>query len=180
VSFTSYVPEGAGISAVYAHDKRVWDPFLEFTHALMRGPSPLPVALRELIAAFTARLSSCAYCAGAHGSAAAELGYAPAVLDALVDDVAAAPVEPAERALLAFVRDLVLTPTRLTKDDVDRVTQAGWNDLALNHAIGITSRYVMATRISFAHGIVVEPERLLQAGRTMADPAWTCLPEDRR
>jgi len=180
VSFTSYVPAGAGIGAVYAHDKRVWDPFLEFTHALMRGPSPLPVPLRELIAAFTARLSSCAYCAGAHGSAAAELGYPPAVLDALVDDVATAPVDPAERALLAFVRDLVLTPTRLTKADVDRVAQAGWSDKALNHAIGITSRYVMATRISFAHGIVVEPAKLLQSGKTMADPAWTCLPADRR
>lgn len=180
MSFTNYVPEGAGIGAVYGYDPQVWDPFLEFTHALMRGPSPLPVALRELIAAFTARLCSCAYCAGAHGSAAVALGYAPEVLDALVDDVETASVSDAERALLRFVRDLVLAPTRLTKAHVDRVAEAGWSPLAINHTIGIASRYVMATRISFAHGIVVEPERLLESGRTMADPAWTCLPADRR
>ncbi len=180
MGFTSYVPEGAGIGAVYAADRRVWDPFLEFTHELMRGPSPLSVAERELIAAYVSRLCACDYCAGAHGATAARLGFPAAVLDALVADLDSAPVSDALRALLGFVRLLTLTPTRISAEDVAAVTAAGWGELALNHAIGIASRYVMATRISHAHGIVVAPEKLEEAGRIMADPDWTCLPADRR
>ncbi len=181
MSFTDYVPDGAGISAVYAFDRRVWDPFLEFTHHLMRGPSPLSFGERELIAAYVARLSDCAYCSGAHGSAAAEFGFAPELLDALVADLGNAPL-PSEklRSLLRFVRELTLRPTGLTKADVQALSDAGWEDLAINHAIGIASRYVMATRISHAHGIVVEAEKLKASGKIMADPAWTCMPPDRR
>jgi uncharacterized peroxidase-related enzyme len=180
VGFTSYVPEGAGIGAVYAADRRVWDPFLEFTHALMRGPSPLSVAERELIAAYVSRLCECDYCAGAHGATAARLGFPATVLHALVDDLDTAPVSDALRELLRFVQLLTLTPTRVTGEDVAAVGAAGWGELALNHAIGIATRYVMATRISHAHGIVVSPAKLEEAGRIMADPDWTCLPANRR
>ena len=33
----------------------------EFTHAVMRGPSPLPPGMRELIAAFTSRRNDCPF-----------------------------------------------------------------------------------------------------------------------
>lgn len=180
MSFTRYVPEGSGIGAVYAHDRRVWDPFLEFTHELMRGPSPLTVAERELIAAYVSRLSACSYCAGAHGAAAAILGFPAEVLDALVADLETAPVQDKLRTLLRFVRELTLAPTRLSKRHIEDLTAAGWDDLAINHAVGVATRYVMATRISHAHGIVVDDARLQEAGATMASPDWTCLPPDRR
>jgi alkylhydroperoxidase family enzyme len=34
---------------------------MEFTHGVMRGPSPLPPGLRELIAAFTSSLNRCPF-----------------------------------------------------------------------------------------------------------------------
>lgn len=33
----------------------------EFTHGVMRGPSPLPAGIRELIAAFTSRRNACPF-----------------------------------------------------------------------------------------------------------------------
>ena len=33
----------------------------EFTHGVMRGPSPLPPGVRELIAAFTSRRNDCPF-----------------------------------------------------------------------------------------------------------------------
>ena len=33
----------------------------EFTHGVMRGPSPLPPGIRELIAAFTSRRNDCPF-----------------------------------------------------------------------------------------------------------------------
>ncbi len=180
MSFTRYVPLGSGIGAVYAHDRRVWDPFLEFTHELMRGPSPLTVAERELIAAYVSRLAACNYCAGAHGAAAAILGFPAEVLDALVSDIETAPVPEKLRTLLRFVNALTLTPTELSRSHIEVLTEAGWDDLAINHAVGVASRYVMATRISHAHGILVDDARLREAGATMADPEWTCSPSERR
>ena len=37
------------------------DHLSQFTHAVMRGPSPLTPAQRELIAAFTSRLNQCLF-----------------------------------------------------------------------------------------------------------------------
>lgn len=180
MSFMEYLPPGTGIGAVYALDTQVWDPFLEFTHHLMRGPSPLTVADRELIAAYTSALSECVYCAGAHGSTAAELGYSRELQERLVNDLEVSEISGPMRLLLGFVRKLVLTPTEIVKDDVLELKDAGWSELALNHAIAVASRYVMATRISHAHGIVVEPDKLQEAGLRMAMPDWTCLPPSRR
>lgn len=180
MSFMRYVPEGKGISAVYAFDPFVWDPFLEFTHNLMRGPSPLSVGERELIAAYVSALNACAYCAGAHGAAAAEFGFSEEFLKALVEDVESAPATPKLRTLLKYLHKLTVNPTTMQKGDVDALVAAGWSDTSINHAIAIAARYTMATRISHAHGIVVEEMELRKAGKRMADPEWTCLPESRR
>jgi alkylhydroperoxidase family enzyme len=37
------------------------DHLARFTHAVLRGPSPLPPGLRELIAAFTSRRNACPF-----------------------------------------------------------------------------------------------------------------------
>ena len=37
------------------------DHLAEFTHGVMRGPSPLPPGMRELIAAFTSRRNECPF-----------------------------------------------------------------------------------------------------------------------
>jgi hypothetical protein len=37
------------------------DHLSRFTHAVLRGPSPLPPGMRELIAAFTSRRNACPF-----------------------------------------------------------------------------------------------------------------------
>jgi hypothetical protein len=37
------------------------EPLAEFTHGVMRGPSPLSPGQRELIAAFTSRRNACPF-----------------------------------------------------------------------------------------------------------------------
>ncbi len=50
-----------GIMHLFAY-KRDRTAFLsQFTHGVMRGPSPLSPGLRELIAAFTSRRNDCAF-----------------------------------------------------------------------------------------------------------------------
>ena len=45
-------------------------PLMDYHQALLRGPSPLSVAERELIAAYVSGLNACGYCHGVHSAAA--------------------------------------------------------------------------------------------------------------
>lgn len=177
MSYLRYLPAGKGVSSVYAHRPEIWEPFVAFTHALMRGPGPLELVDRELIAAFVSGLNGCAYCYGAHGATAEAFGVAPQLLEALIDDVETAGAETGElneprRALLRFVRKTAVDAPRIAQQDVDRVLAAGWSEDALHDAIAIAGRYSMVNRICMAHGIVVDAGELRAAGRRMADPDW--------
>ena len=175
--YLNYVPENVGISAVYARDPEVWDPFLAFTHALMRGPSPLSYGQRELIAAYVSAVNGCAYCFGAHGAAAEAFGVPVSVIETAATDLDAAALADEDRELLRFLRKVVQDAPRIVQEDVDRVRAAGWSETALNHAIGIATRYAMVNMMAQAHGIVVDAEDLKEAGRRMADPRWSAAPK---
>jgi AhpD family alkylhydroperoxidase len=58
-------------------------PLLEYHQALLRGPSPLTVAERELIAAYVSGLNACRYCHGVHTATARAFGISEASLKAL-------------------------------------------------------------------------------------------------
>jgi uncharacterized peroxidase-related enzyme len=172
MSYLSYLPAGKGVSSIYAHRPEIWDAFVAFTHALMRGHGPLELVDRELIAAFVSGLNGCAYCYGAHGATAEAFGVPPELLEALIADVEAAEVDEPRRALLRFVHKATVDAPRITRADVDRVLEAGWSEDALHDAIAIAGRYSMVNRICMAHGIVVDADELRAAGRRMADPDW--------
>jgi uncharacterized peroxidase-related enzyme len=165
-----FLASGDGISVVYRHDPELWDPFVAFTHRLMRGPGDLGVPERELVAAYTSALNACRYCAGAHGATAAALGYPAALLEALVADLDGAEVDDRVRALLKLVRLVTLNPTRVTAEDVGAPQAAGWSEAAVRHAIAIAARYGMVNRLAMAHGIEVDAAELERVGRRMA--AW--------
>jgi len=46
---------------LFAYKPEATRALAEFTQAVMRGPSPLPAGMRELIAAFTSRRNQCLY-----------------------------------------------------------------------------------------------------------------------
>lgn len=68
-------------------------PLLDYHETLMRGPSPLTVAERELIAAYVSGLNACGYCYGVHQTTAETFGVTVATLTGLLDDIETAPVE---------------------------------------------------------------------------------------
>src|SRR5262249_28479164 len=103
---------------IYSH----WPPVPE---AILRGPSPLTPAQRELIGAYVSSLNSCQYCYGGHRAAAELFGIAPQTIDGLIQDLATAPIDSKLRPLLAFVKKLTLMPTRMTQADADAAFAAG-------------------------------------------------------
>lgn len=85
-------------------------PLLDYHQVLLRGPSPLTIEEREIIAAYVSALNACGYCHGVHAATAATFGMAPEVMDALMADFDTAPVAPRLKPLLRYVRKLTRLP----------------------------------------------------------------------
>ena len=126
---------------------------LQYHDAVLRGPSPLTVGQRELIAAYVSGLNACAYCHGAHQVIAEVHGVDPAILDRLVNDPERSGVEQQLLPILAYVRKLTLTPSRMLDADAVAVYDAGWDEEALFHAISVCALFSFMNRIVAGFGV---------------------------
>src|SRR5258708_23161174 len=101
-------------------------PLLDYHQALLRGPSPLTVAERELIAAYVSGLNACRYCHGVHTATAQAFGIPEGTLGALLEDIGTAPVAERMKPMLRYVGKLTLTPAKITPGDAEAVLAVGF------------------------------------------------------
>ena len=152
------LPENAHLADVLKAFPATVRPLMEFHDILMRGDSDLSVAERELIAAYVSGLNACSFCFGAHKLMARAFGVDEALMDALVADIASAPVDEKLRPLLAYVAKLTRTPSMLTEADAQAVYAAGWSEAALYDAIQTCALYNLMNRIVEGTGVAPYPE----------------------
>lgn len=152
------LPPAPGLADVFrAFPRGAW-PLLEYHDVLLRGPSPLSIAERELLAAYVSGLNACAFCTGAHRIVAEVHGIPPDVLEGLLADPARAPAEPRLRPLLAYVRKLTLAPSGVRDSDAEAVFAAGWSERALFDAVSVCALFNFMNRIVEGCGVVTGPE----------------------
>ena len=111
------LPETAGPPDVFEAAPELYRLWSEMSQVLMNGPSPLSPGERELILAYAAGVVECAFVYAAHSAVAYAWGIEDGLIEKLLQDLDATPLEPGLKPLLAFVRKLTLTP--------DEMTQAG-------------------------------------------------------
>ena len=150
--FFKSLPDDAGPPNVFTKYPDVYGPWSKMSEALMNGPSSLSQGERELILAYAAGVAGCKFVYGAHSEVAYAWGVQNGVLDRLVEDLDTAPVEARLKALLAFVRKLMLTPSDMAQTDADAVFGAGWDEQALHDAIAIAARAAFMQRLVEGHG----------------------------
>jgi len=153
MTFLLSLPESAGLKEIQAPHADMWRHGAEFSQALMRGPGPLTVAERELVAAYTSGLNRCSYCYHDHMMATEEFGTKPEVFEGLLEDVDTAAVDTRMKPILKFIRKLTLEPTKLTQADADAVFAAGWDEAALHCSIAICGRFNLINRLVMGHGV---------------------------
>ncbi|NNE58850.1 MAG: peroxidase [Hellea sp.] len=141
--------------------------------SLMRGPSPLSIAERELIIAYVSRLNNCDLCHDVHADVSCQLGVDQQVIDKIfnredltLEDTRIAP-------LLDYVHKLTRRPGAMKQADVDKVFEAGWSELALVHAIGICSFYCMMNRMVNAAGVKGTIKKRKHVAARMARKGYT-------
>src|SRR5215472_3075036 len=131
------LPDDAVLLDVFRAYPELYRPLLDYHQALLRGPSPLSVAERELIAAYVSGLNACGYCHGVHTATAQAFGVGEGTLAALLADVSTAEVPERMKPLLRYVGMLTLTPAKITPEDAGAVLAAGWEEQALQDAVAV-------------------------------------------
>lgn len=147
------LPDNASVPHVFERRPDIYAPFTRATQAIMRGPSALSPGERELIGAYVSGLNACQYCHGGHAAAAEAFGIAPGA-------------EPDKlKPVLAYVKKLTLTPSRMTQADADAVYAAGWDERALSDAIAVCCMFNFMNRLVDGHGVKANPAVFAERGR---------------
>lgn len=159
------IPGEPELSSVFRRFPHTLVPLLDYHDRLLRDPSPLTVAERELIAAYVSGLNACNYCHGAHRVAAGAFGVDENLFEALMEDLDESAVDPRLKPILAYVRKLTLTPARMIEADAAAVYGAGWDEQALFDAISVCALFNFMNRIVEGSGIKRNPLNENEADR---------------
>ena len=147
------------IMHLFAFKPDVTQHLRDFTHAVMRGPSPLTPAFRELIAAFVSTRNRCKFCSGSHIAVAAKLYEDESLVDAVVKDHQTAPISDAEKLLLSYLEKLTLSPASTAAEDVEALRAAGWSDEAVYDAVCVCAMFNFYNRWIEGSGVQDMPQR---------------------
>lgn len=158
MSFLKSLASDAVLLDVFKSFPATARPLIEYHEVLLRGPSPLSVAERELIAGYVSGLNTCDYCHGVHEGVAREFGIPQGLMAQVIEDLDTAPVGGKMKSILRYVRKLTLSPSRMTQADADAVFAAGWNDQALHDAVSTCALFNFMNRLVEGLGIKAGPE----------------------
>ena len=103
--------------------------------ALLRGPSPLTPAEREMIATYVSSRNGCRFCARSHGATARLLG-APAIEDA----------SPKMKALFAIAEHVRANVALIPHELVEAAKREGADDVTIHDAALIAAAFSMFNR----------------------------------
>jgi uncharacterized peroxidase-related enzyme len=175
MTYLPSLPDGAVLLDVFRAYPESARPLLEYHQALLRGPSPLSVAERELIAAYVSGLNACRYCHGVHTATAQAFGVSEDMLGALLNDVTTAPVDDRLKPVLRYVGKLTLTPAKITPEDAQAVLSAGFPERALHDAVAVCGLFNMMNRLVEGLGITAGESYFLAAASRLADRGYAGL-----
>ena len=161
------LPDDARLLHVFQRYPATSRPLLEYHQILLRGPSPLSVAGRELIAAYVSGLNRCHYCHGVHSATAAAFGLPKGTVSDLLENVDGASVDARLKPIHHYVHKLTLTPTRLTEADASAVYAAGWHERALHDAVSVAALFNLMNRLVEGFGIDAEQAYFDEAGQRL-------------
>ena len=131
----------------------------ELAETLLRGPSPLTPAEREMIAAHVSHGNECQFCAGSHAAAArALLGAHASIMDGVLADGAGGPVDARMRALLIIAGKVRVDGRSVTAEDVDAARAAGADDQAIHDTVLIAAAFSMFNRYVDGLSTTIPPD----------------------
>jgi uncharacterized peroxidase-related enzyme len=142
------VKEGVpGIRSLFQFSPETGKPLCDLAEVLLRGPSPLSSAERELIAAYVSKRNGCMFCMNSHAAAARYLfDEEKQVVDELLKDQNAESLSPKMKALLLIAGKVQANGKSVTPEDIESARKAGANDTDIHDAVLIAASFSMFNR----------------------------------
>lgn len=168
ISLPDGVPGIVGPMVAYPDTER---PLNALAEVLLRGPSSLTPAERELIASYVSHRNDCHFCHQSHAAAARHLfDDGASVVDAVRDDLETAPVSDMMRALLRIAAKVQQSGRLVTDADVAAARAAGADDQAIHDTVLIAAAFCMYNRYvdGLATWAPAEPEAYVEMGAALA------------
>lgn len=143
ISLEEHLP---GVTGLLEYRKDAAQSLRELTQLLLRGPSTLSEAERELIATIVSHRNECVYCATSHTAAAnAYLGETETV-ELMKKDINAAPLSDKMKALLFIASQVQESGKAVTQEAVDKAKAAGATEMELHDTVMIAALFCFYNR----------------------------------
>ncbi|MDP4264791.1 MAG: carboxymuconolactone decarboxylase family protein [Bacteroidota bacterium] len=142
------VPEGVpGIRSLVLFRPETGKPLYELAQVLLRGPSPLTEAERELIAAYVSGRNDCLFCRNSHAAAARCLyGEDKNLVDEVLKDMNHSPVSDKMKALLNIAGKVQVLGKEVTPEDIAAARLSGAGDREIHDTVLIAATFCMFNR----------------------------------
>lgn len=142
------LPEGVpGIRSLALFRPETGKHLYELAQILLRGPSPLTPAERELIATHVSARNNCMFCMSSHAAAARELfGEQREVVDCIIENKDTSLLSDKMKALLKIAGKVQQNGKLVTDEDVTEARKHGANDRDIHDTVLIAATFSMFNR----------------------------------
>ena len=120
-----FVPNVLRVWALRPEHLLRWRKYMD---EVLKGPSGLSEAQREMIGVVVSTTNRCHYCITSHSGVLRELTGDPVLVDRLIANYRHAPLPANERAMLDFAVKVTEEAYRCSEADLDVLRMAGWSD----------------------------------------------------
>jgi len=175
MSFLKSLPVDAGLLQIFQAFPEIARPLIEYHEVLLRGDSPFSPAERELIAAYVSGLNNCKYCHAIHSQTAVVLGITENTVANMFSDSRDEHVDLGIRPVLALVRKVTLSPSKVAATDVDPIFAAGWDDRAVHDAVSICALFNLMNRLVNGLGVEAPEAYTKLAAQRLAEGGYAQL-----
>lgn len=142
------VEEGIpGIRSLVLFRPETGKPLYDLAQVLLRGPSPLSEAERELVAAYVSYRNDCMFCMSSHAAAARCLyGEEKSLVDDVLKDMQRSDVSDKMKALLHIAGQVQILGKEVTPDDIAAARTWGADDREIHDIVLIAAAFCMFNR----------------------------------
>jgi len=135
-----------GITGLLEYSKDTAAPIRELTQILLRGPSTLTEAERELIATIVSYRNQCTFCATAHTAAADVLLGEEETSRQVKENIQTAPVSNKMKALLTIASQVQVSGKAVTAEAVQQAKDEGATDIEIHDTVLIAALFCLYNR----------------------------------
>jgi uncharacterized peroxidase-related enzyme len=171
------LPEGVpGIRSLAMYRPETGKHLYDLAQVLLRGPSPLTEAEREMIATFVSSRNNCSFCANSHGAAAKHLlGNDAGVVDDVLHDFLSAKVSDKMKALLNIAGQVQILGKAVKQYDIDLARDSGATDLDIHDTVLIAATFSMFNRYVDGLATIVpkDPAEYVEMGKRLAEKGYS-------